>query len=471
MWFRKIFSSPCLFICLHVTDCTVQFLSMCRASFLLRAQQKGTAASFLSPFTMSWQNLLVELLLITGGVLVMPEEMKMATAESTPSTTQTKSHAQAETTITPKVANITQTTGQAVTHRAVNTTIAATRTLVTSSEPRTDQTGIHMPLKTTLPAQRTASKSEPSSSQKTTIPVVSTATGNANKTAADSTIKHIAQSTAAQATNSWAHSNRTSVRAERKVPAPRPTAPVGPTLAPKPSPAAVGAYSVSNGTAECIKAQIGLTMIVKNSQTQNPEYLNVDPNVTHTTGVCGNGQASITILFQGGFIRFHFIKNGERYFVGVIEASLTVSSESTPYSGIKTEQLFSTPVGSCFKCLTKQTVDMASNFQLWMVNSQLQAFDIVGNQFGKGKSLGNLWANAQGCLTECRCASGNSSLFLCNALVSNILHLIAENECALDRNKRMIPIAVGLSLAGLLLIAFVTWAIYRRKPHSGYDRI
>lgn len=42
--------------------------SLCRASSLLRALQKGTAlASFLPLFIMSWQNLLVELLLMAAG--------------------------------------------------------------------------------------------------------------------------------------------------------------------------------------------------------------------------------------------------------------------------------------------------------------------------------------------------------------------------------------------------------------------
>ena len=49
------------------------------------------------------------------------------------------------------------------------------------------------------------------------------------------------------------------------------------------------------------------------------------------------------------------------------------------------EKLFTTKLGNSFKCASKQTFGLGKNFQLLFVNMQLQAFDIVGNQFGKGK--------------------------------------------------------------------------------------
>ncbi|XP_061493725.1 lysosome-associated membrane glycoprotein 3 [Rhineura floridana] len=208
-------------------------------------------------------------------------------------------------------------------------------------------------------------------------------TGNVKKAVAETTEKHTTphhvQVTTPRA-NSTAHSSGTS---GNKTTAPVPTAPTEPTLAPKPSPAATGAYSVSNGTVNCIKAEIGLTMIVKRRKT-----------------------------------------NGGVYFV-----SVTVPSEGSMYSGIKSGQLFSAPLGNCFKCLSKQTMDMSDDLQLVFSNSQLQAFNITGNQFGK------------------------------------------EEECALDRNKRLIPVMVGLSFVGLFIVVLVTCVIYRRKHNAGYDRI
>lgn len=49
------------------------------------------------------------------------------------------------------------------------------------------------------------------------------------------------------------------------------------------------------------------------------------------------------------------------------------------------EKMFTTKLGNSFKCASKQTFTLEKNFQLLFVNMQLQAFDIVGNQFGKGK--------------------------------------------------------------------------------------
>ncbi|KAL8188080.1 UNVERIFIED_CONTAM: hypothetical protein K2H54_061099 [Gekko kuhli] len=195
------------------------------------------------------------------------------------------------------------------------------------------------------------------------------------------------------------------------------------------TPAATGVYSVANGTEDCIKASLGLTIIVQNSKTQKDEYLNIDPNATKTLGSCGIWQSTLNITFRGGFIRFTFAKTADVYYVYVIEASLRVPSEGSLYYGIKTVRLFSTPIGSSFKCLSKQTVEVDVNFQLVAVDTQLQAFDIVGNQFGK------------------------------------------EEECAVDRNKRLIPAMVGLSLAGLLVIVIATCAIYNRKSNRGYERI
>ncbi|XP_077204404.1 lysosome-associated membrane glycoprotein 3 isoform X2 [Paroedura picta] len=222
--------------------------------------------------------------------------------------------------------------------------------------------------------------------------------------------------------------NATSAPAWNKTTTPFPATSARPTLSPKPAPAATGVYSVKNGTAVCVKASLGLTFRVQNSNMID-EYLNIDPNATRTSGSCGIRQATLNITFHGGFVRLTFAKTADVYYVYVLEASLWAPSEGSPYYGIETVRLFSTPIGSSFKCFSKQTIDVDVNFQLLAINTQLQAFDIVGNQFGE------------------------------------------VQECALDRNKRIIPAMVGLSLAGLLLIVIVTCAVYSRKPSRGYQRI
>ncbi|XP_015677890.2 lysosome-associated membrane glycoprotein 3 [Protobothrops mucrosquamatus] len=231
--------------------------------------------------------------------------------------------------------------------------------------------------------------------------------------------------TTTEKTSSASHKSMTSVQATSPVP----TSQTGPRLALQPSPAMTGTYSVSNGTADCIKALTGLTMMVTNTKTGELEYFNIDPNATHTAGYCGYSQSMLNISFEGGFVKFTFTKKEMVYYISMTEASLTVLSQGFAYNGIKNEQLFSTAVGNSFKCLSTQTVSLASNFQLQVANSQLQAFDIVNNQFGK------------------------------------------EEECTLDRNKRLIPATIGFSLSGLIIIILFSCVLYRRKTHSGYSRI
>ncbi|XP_028587500.2 lysosome-associated membrane glycoprotein 3 [Podarcis muralis] len=365
----------------------------------------------------------------TQSVSALPEDANMVKADSIPPAKQVSVHKQANTAATPleAAANPTSPTSQAASRRVTKTTVVA-RSRAVLSETQTDEAGIQGAVKTTAAAQRTASQPATPNSWNTAAPALPAKAGNAKKTVAGTSDKCITQHVPAgtPGANSTAHSKMPS---GHKATVPEPTAPVGPTLAPKPSPAATGAYSVSNGTAECIKASVGLTMIAKNGKTNNLEYFNINPNTTRTIGMCGVWVSTLRISFEGGFIRFTFTKSGEVYYVSVIEASLTVPSEGVLYSGIKSDQLFSVPLGNCFKCLSMQTIEMSNNLQLLLSSSQLQAFNIVGNQFGK------------------------------------------EEECALDRNKRLIPVTVGLSLAGLFVIVFATCAIYRRKRTSSYERI
>ncbi|XP_030902995.1 lysosome-associated membrane glycoprotein 3 [Melopsittacus undulatus] len=201
-----------------------------------------------------------------------------------------------------------------------------------------------------------------------------------------------------------------------------------PTLAPQPSPIPTGTYTISSGNRTCIKAVMGLQLMAQNAQKQM-KYMTVNPNVTQTFGSCGMVQSELNITFSGGFVNFTFVKQAPSYYVSKIETRLQLSSEGMLYCGAVQEKMFTTKLGNSFKCASKQTFNLEKNFQLLFVNMQLQAFDIVGNQFGK------------------------------------------EEECFPDKNSKAAPIAVGLSILGLLVIMFATFLISRRKPQRGYERI
>lgn len=54
--------------------------------------------------------------------------------------------------------------------------------------------------------------------------------------------------------------------------------------------------------------------------------------------------------------------------------------------------------------------------------------------------------------------------------LSLILSYSAE-ECELDKDDLLIPIAVGAALAGLVLVVLLAYLIGRRRSHAGYQTI
>lgn len=59
----------------------------------------------------------------------------------------------------------------------------------------------------------------------------------------------------------------------------------------------------------------------------------------------------------------------------------------------------------------------------------------------------------------------------CSAVTFSDFLFLSEEECFLDRNGKVAPIAVCLSILGLFVIVFATFLISRRKPQRGYERI
>ncbi|XP_009694782.1 PREDICTED: lysosome-associated membrane glycoprotein 3 [Cariama cristata] len=308
---------------------------------------------------------------------------------------------QAMETVTPAMKNTTihptSSTKQARTHVSTEMTAAATNTTVNHTTPNTQMT----PTAITTTA--------------ITMQTVKLTTGSGNQTTAPR--------------SPTAMINTTTIHPGTQTTFPTTMMTMRPTLAPQPSPIPTGTYTVSNGNRTCIKAVMGLQLMAQNIQTKRMEYMAVNPNATQTSGSCGTVRSQLNLTFSGGFINFTFVKQAPMYYVSKIETRLQLSSEGMLYYGAIHEKLFTTKLGNSFKCASKQTFGLEKNFQLLFVNMQLQAFDIVGNQFGK------------------------------------------EEECFPDKNSKAAPIAVGLSILGLFVIVFATFLLSRRKPHRGYERI
>ncbi|XP_052660853.1 lysosome-associated membrane glycoprotein 3 [Harpia harpyja] len=342
-----------------------------------------------------------------GATTIQVTGQKSPVVVSTTSADNTTAAGQATTqaieTVTPAVKNTTihpvSSTKQARTHVSTEMTAAATNTTIKHTTANTQMTAAAL---TTIATTRQTVKPTTGSGNQTTAPKSPTAT---------------------------AMINTTTIRPGTQTTIPSTMMTVRPTLAPQPSPIPTGTYTVSSGNRTCIKAVMGLQLMAQYTQKKGMEYLAVNPNATQTSGSCGTVQSELNITFSGGFINFTFVKQAPMYYVSKIEARLQLSSEGMLYYAAIHEKMFTTKLGNSFKCASKQTFTLEKNFQLLFVNMQLQAFDIVGNQFGK------------------------------------------EEECFPDKNSKAAPIAVGLSILGLFVIVFATFLISRRKPHRGYERI
>ncbi|ELK27455.1 Lysosome-associated membrane glycoprotein 3 [Myotis davidii] len=321
-------------------------------------------------------------------------------------------------------------------------------------------TASHTTGKTTQPSSHTTGKTT-----QTTLPTTLSTSPHINTTSQKPT-----QPTHALVTTTAAH-NATHTASPATI------AP-GPTLAPQPSPAKTGIYQVLNGSRLCIKAEMGIQLMVQDTESVfSPQrYFNIDPNATQASGNCGFRNSNLLLNFQGGFVNLTFtkfteprgngpayvqvlirpLKRGDKrkarecpsspgeaataqllldensYYINEVGAYLTISNPEKIYQGMKSSaMMFETVIGHSFKCVTEQSIQLSAHLQLKTMNVQLQAFDFEDDHFGN----------------------------------------VTVDECFRDKNKREIPVAVGLSIAGLLGILLTACLVARERPGRGYERM
>ncbi|NWS83291.1 LAMP3 protein, partial [Toxostoma redivivum] len=87
-----------------------------------------------------------------------------------------------------------------------------------------------------------------------------------------------------------------------------PASTVRPPPAPQPSAIPTGTYTLSDGNRTCVKAVMGLQLMVRNTQQEQMEYVTVNPNATEISGSCGMVQSQLNLTFSGGFVNITFVK-------------------------------------------------------------------------------------------------------------------------------------------------------------------
>ncbi|XP_006084932.1 lysosome-associated membrane glycoprotein 3 [Myotis lucifugus] len=204
----------------------------------------------------------------------------------------------------------------------------------------------------------------------------------------------------------------------------------GPTLAPQPSPAKTGIYQVLNGSRLCIKAEMGIQLMVQDRESVfSPErYFNIDPNATQASGNCGFRNSNLLLNFQGGFVNLTFTKDENSYYINEVGAYLTISNPEKIYQGMKSSvMMFETVIGHSFKCVTEQSIQLSAYLQLKTMNVQLQAFDFEDDHFGN------------------------------------------VDECSSDYTI-VLPV-IGAIVLGLCAVGLIVYGIRLRRESSGYQRI
>lgn len=64
------------------------------------------------------------------------------------------------------------------------------------------------------------------------------------------------------------------------------------------------------------------------------------------------------------------------------------------------------------------------------------------------------------------------TLTLCVCLLNSFFtSSYSAEDCDLDKDDMLVPIAVGAALAGLVLIVLLAYLIGRKRSHAGYQTI
>jgi len=200
-----------------------------------------------------------------------------------------------------------------------------------------------------------------------------------------------------------------------------------------------GNYKVtsSNGTV-CLLASMGLQLnITYSSASLNKtvqDVVNLQPNVTKSSGSCGPDVASLRLTTDAEKtnLTFFFALNttSNKYHLSEVSLSAVLPDVKEPFSAHNGSlDYLRGSLGFSYMCREEQTLDVAQDLSINTFQVQVQPFGLAGDQFG------------------------------------------AAEECQLDEDDMLIPIIVGAALAGLVLVVLLAYLIGRKRSHAGYQTI
>ncbi|KAM7389215.1 hypothetical protein PAMP_023206 [Pampus punctatissimus] len=206
---------------------------------------------------------------------------------------------------------------------------------------------------------------------------------------------------------------------------------ISPTTTPSPTlpPPTTGKYSIKtdvNGTA-CLLANFGLRIGFK--QGDKYEEMNLDPNGTVSSGLCGNKSSELMLVSNTMTVILTFANDTKKFRLHALNITAKTSSGAV-FSEVNSNlSLWEAAVGSSYMCNKEQNYTITSLLTIYTFDLHVQPFGVKKGVFS------------------------------------------TAHECSLDDTSILIPIIVGAALAGLILIVVIAYVIGRRKTYVGYQTL
>ncbi|KAI5943079.1 Lysosome-associated membrane glycoprotein 1 [Manis javanica] len=234
--------------------------------------------------------------------------------------------------------------------------------------------------------------------------------------------------------------SREETRCEQDGPSPTTApAPVPPRPSPSPKPEnpSVFRYNVTGTNGTCLLASMGLQLNVTYEKTDNTtvtHVFNISPNKTTVGGSCTAQLVTAELQSDDATVlvfQFSMNASSNQFFLQGVQLNTTLPDARDPAFRATNNSLraLQATVGKSYRCNSGEHVQVTRAFAVNMFKVWVQAFHVEGGTFG------------------------------------------SVEECQLDEDSLLVPIAVGGALAGLVLVVLIAYLIGRKRSHAGYQTI
>ncbi|XP_042626170.1 lysosome-associated membrane glycoprotein 2 isoform X1 [Cyprinus carpio] len=295
--------------------------------------------------------------------------------------------------------------------------LSTSQTLSSTSSPNTSK---HSSAVTTVPT------THPNTTNSTTAPPTTPHHNTTNSTTAPPTTPHHNTTNSTTAPPTTPHHNTTNSTTEVPTTAHTNSSP------PVPNPT-VGNYSVKSDNATvCLLAKMGLQFSFKMSENASFQTLNLDPNVTEVSGTCGSGGNDSSLVLKSEEITVHlvFTNVSQKFRLHALMLSVNLANGNVFNASNNNLSLWEASVGSSYMCKKEQSYNITDKLTIHTFELQVQPFAVQNNKFN----------TAEDCVAD-------------------------------EPDNFIVPIAVGVALAVLIIIVLLAYLIGRKRSQtSGYEQ-